>query len=95
MDGPRRPHRWLYYCKLVRLTPGTNARAGQRAKKEFNLVMVHPDEAEWGVESWTAEGNVDKMKENYKLWSTTLVTPFKSPPYAHANQWCGTVFESF
>ncbi|KAG2121796.1 hypothetical protein BD769DRAFT_1650035 [Suillus cothurnatus] len=43
-----------------------------RAKKEFNLVMVHPDEAEWGVESWTAEGNVDKMKENYKRWSTTV-----------------------
>ncbi|KAG1807966.1 FAD/NAD(P)-binding domain-containing protein [Suillus subaureus] len=43
-----------------------------RAKKEFNLVMVHPDEAEGGVESWTAEGNVVKMRENYKQWSTTV-----------------------
>lgn len=81
MDGPRRSHRRLYYCKptvqLIWLTsPVTNARAGQRAKKEFNLVMMHPDEEEGGIESWTAEGNVDKMKETYKGWSTTLVTPF-------------------
>ncbi|KAG2145711.1 hypothetical protein BD769DRAFT_1660826 [Suillus cothurnatus] len=41
-----------------------------RAKKEFNLVMMHPDEG--AVESWTAEGNVDKMKEYYKGWSTTV-----------------------
>ncbi|KAG1796649.1 uncharacterized protein HD556DRAFT_1359125 [Suillus plorans] len=43
-----------------------------RAKTEFNLVMMHPDEDEGGIESWTAEGNVDKMKETYKGWSTTI-----------------------
>ncbi|KAG2119399.1 hypothetical protein DEU56DRAFT_918564 [Suillus clintonianus] len=43
-----------------------------RAKKDFNLVLMHPDEAEGGVESWTAEGNVDKMKEYYKGWNTTI-----------------------
>ncbi|KAG1844710.1 hypothetical protein F4604DRAFT_220302 [Suillus subluteus] len=43
-----------------------------RAKKDFNLVMMHPEEAEGGVESWTTEGNMDKMKEYYKGWSTTV-----------------------
>jgi salicylate hydroxylase len=55
---------------------GANARAAQRAKKEYNLVMMHPDEAEQGVESWTAHGNVERMKESYKGWNTVLVTPF-------------------
>ncbi|KAG1733518.1 hypothetical protein EDB19DRAFT_1911504 [Suillus lakei] len=41
-------------------------------QKEFNLVMMHPDDAEGGVESWTAEGNVDRMKESYKGWNTTV-----------------------
>jgi salicylate hydroxylase len=43
-----------------------------RAKKDFNLVMMHPDATEGGVESWTAEGNMDKMKEYYKGWSPTV-----------------------
>ncbi|KAG2052590.1 FAD/NAD(P)-binding domain-containing protein [Suillus hirtellus] len=43
-----------------------------RAKKEFNLVMMHPDDTEGGIESWTAEGNVDKMIETYKGWNTTV-----------------------
>lgn len=51
-------------------------RAGQSAKKEFNLVMMHPDETEGAVESWTAEGNVEKMKETYKEWSPMSVAPF-------------------
>ncbi|KAG2145434.1 uncharacterized protein EDB93DRAFT_1087020 [Suillus bovinus] len=42
------------------------------AKKEFNLVMMHPDDTEGGIESWTAEGNLDKMRETYKGWSTTI-----------------------
>ncbi|KIK45449.1 hypothetical protein CY34DRAFT_536551 [Suillus luteus UH-Slu-Lm8-n1] len=42
------------------------------AKKEFNLVMMHPDETEGAVESWTAEGNVEKMKETYKEWSPII-----------------------
>jgi len=83
MDGARRSHHRLCYRKptvpLTWLTPGANARAGQRAKKDFNLVMMHPDATEGGVESWTAEGNMDKMKEYYKGWSPTLVTLSKSP----------------
>lgn len=51
-------------------------RPGQSAKKEFNLVMMHLDEVEGSVESWTAEGNLEKMKETYKGWSPVLVTPF-------------------
>jgi salicylate hydroxylase len=43
-----------------------------RAKKEYNLVMMHPDEAEQGVESWTAHGNVERMKESYKGWNTVI-----------------------
>ncbi|KAG0702093.1 hypothetical protein DFH29DRAFT_999595 [Suillus ampliporus] len=43
-----------------------------RAKKEYNLVMIHPDETEGGVESWTAEGNADKMKGYYKGWNIAV-----------------------
>lgn len=43
-----------------------------RAKKEYNLVMLHPDEAEEAVESWTIKGNVEKMKECYKGWNTVI-----------------------
>ncbi|KAG1744612.1 uncharacterized protein EDB91DRAFT_1236537 [Suillus paluster] len=43
-----------------------------RAKKEYNVVMIHPDETEGGVESWTAAGNADKMKEYYKGWNITV-----------------------
>ncbi|KAG2028420.1 hypothetical protein BDR03DRAFT_837133, partial [Suillus americanus] len=43
-----------------------------RAKKEYNLVMIHPDGAEGGVESWTAGGNVERMKESYKGWNTVV-----------------------
>ena len=35
----------------------------QRAKKEFNLVMVHPDDG--SVESWTAEDSADKMRRDF------------------------------
>ncbi|KAJ8596570.1 FAD/NAD(P)-binding domain-containing protein [Rhizopogon salebrosus TDB-379] len=37
-----------------------------RAKKEFNLVLVHPDND--GEESWTAEGSVDKMRSEFAGW---------------------------
>lgn len=43
-----------------------------RAKREYNLVMIHPDGAEGGVESWTAAGNVEKMKETYKGWNIVV-----------------------
>jgi hypothetical protein len=65
-------------------------RAAQRAKREYNLVMIHPDGAEGGVESWTAGGNVERMREHYKGWNTVLVTPFLCIFYAHAHWWRGT-----
>ncbi|KDQ55785.1 hypothetical protein JAAARDRAFT_37206 [Jaapia argillacea MUCL 33604] len=34
-----------------------------RAKKEYNLVMVHPDDG--SVESWTAEGSADKLRADF------------------------------
>ncbi|TDL23537.1 FAD/NAD(P)-binding domain-containing protein [Rickenella mellea] len=34
-----------------------------RAKKEFNLVMLHPDDG--SVESWTAEGSAEKMLADF------------------------------
>ncbi|KAN0091583.1 hypothetical protein V8E55_005149 [Tylopilus felleus] len=37
-----------------------------RAKKEFNLVLVHPDDG--SVESWTAEGSADKMRADFVGW---------------------------
>ncbi|TFY78523.1 hypothetical protein EWM64_g5491 [Hericium alpestre] len=34
-----------------------------RAKKEYNLVLLHPDDG--SVESWTAEGSADKMRRDF------------------------------
>ncbi|CDO72572.1 hypothetical protein BN946_scf184983.g55 [Trametes cinnabarina] len=34
-----------------------------RAKKEFNIVLAHPDDG--SVESWTAEGSADKMRADF------------------------------
>ncbi|KAI0820847.1 FAD/NAD-P-binding domain-containing protein [Trametes gibbosa] len=34
-----------------------------RAKKEFNLVLIHPDDG--SVESWTAEGSAEKMRADF------------------------------
>ncbi|EMD31600.1 hypothetical protein CERSUDRAFT_119636 [Gelatoporia subvermispora B] len=34
-----------------------------RAKKEFNVVLLHPDDG--SVESWTAEGSADKMRSDF------------------------------
>jgi salicylate hydroxylase len=35
----------------------------QRAKKEYNLVLLHPDNG--SVESWTEEGSGDKMRADF------------------------------
>jgi len=35
-----------------------------RAKREYNMVLLHPDDG--SVESWTAEGSADKMREDFK-----------------------------
>ncbi|KAL5531773.1 hypothetical protein ACEPAF_5335 [Sanghuangporus sanghuang] len=34
-----------------------------KAMKEFNLVMIHPDDG--SVESWTAEGSAEKLREDF------------------------------
>lgn len=35
----------------------------QRARKEYNLVLIHPDDG--SVESWTEEGSGDKMRADF------------------------------
>lgn len=35
-----------------------------RNKKEYNLVMIHPDDG--SVESWTAEGSADKLRADFE-----------------------------
>ena len=35
----------------------------QREKKEFNLVLIIPDDG--SVEAWDVEGSADKMREDY------------------------------
>lgn len=38
----------------------------QRAKKQFNLVLLHPDDG--SVESWEAQGSADRMREDFAGW---------------------------
>ncbi|KAI0925362.1 hypothetical protein AcV7_005629 [Taiwanofungus camphoratus] len=46
------------------MAPGRHLMAyNVRAKNEFNLVMLHPDDG--SVESWTAEGSADKMRADF------------------------------
>ncbi|KDQ50681.1 hypothetical protein JAAARDRAFT_41875 [Jaapia argillacea MUCL 33604] len=46
------------------MAPGRHLMAYNiRAKKEFNLVLLHPDDG--SVESWTAEGSADKMRTDF------------------------------
>jgi hypothetical protein len=44
----------------------------QRAKKEFNLVLIHPDDG--SVESWTEEGSGDKMRADFADFEPRFVT---------------------
>lgn len=37
-----------------------------RAKNEYNLVLLHPDDG--SVESWSAEGSADKMRADFDGW---------------------------
>ncbi|ETW76283.1 hypothetical protein HETIRDRAFT_156655 [Heterobasidion irregulare TC 32-1] len=47
------------------MAPGRHLMAYNiRGKKEFNLVLLHPDDG--SVESWTAEGSADKMRADFK-----------------------------
>ncbi|EIN04497.1 FAD/NAD(P)-binding domain-containing protein [Punctularia strigosozonata HHB-11173 SS5] len=46
------------------MAPGRHLMAYNiRAKREFNLVLLHPDDG--SVESWTAEGSADKMRRDF------------------------------
>ncbi|GBE85602.1 FAD-dependent monooxygenase OpS4 [Sparassis crispa] len=46
------------------MAPGRHLMAyNVRAKKEYNLVLLHPDDG--SVESWTAEGSADKMRADF------------------------------
>ncbi|EKM59723.1 uncharacterized protein PHACADRAFT_250403 [Phanerochaete carnosa HHB-10118-sp] len=45
--------------------PGTHLMAYNiRAKREFNMVLLHPDDG--SVESWSAEGSAEKMRADFK-----------------------------
>jgi hypothetical protein len=44
----------------------------QRAKKEYNLVLIHPDDG--SVESWTEEGSGDKMRADFADFEPRCVT---------------------
>jgi len=44
----------------------------QQAKKEYNLVLLHPDDG--SVESWTEEGSGDKMCADFADFGATVRT---------------------
>ncbi|KAF9227012.1 FAD/NAD(P)-binding domain-containing protein [Gyrodon lividus] len=53
------------------LGPGRHIMAYNiRAKKEYNVVLVHPDDG--SVESWTAEGSADKMRADFVGWEPCM-----------------------
>ncbi|KAG8931268.1 hypothetical protein FRC02_002990 [Tulasnella sp. 418] len=41
-----------------------------RAKKEFNMVLLHPDDG--SVESWQAEGSAEKMRADFRGWDPKI-----------------------
>ena len=48
-----------------------NTCRSQRAKREFNMVLLHPDDG--SVESWDAEGSADKMRKDFEGWDPKFV----------------------
>ena len=46
----------------------------QREKKEYNLVLLHPDDG--SVESWTEEGSGDKMRADFADFEPRYVPVF-------------------
>ena len=44
----------------------------QRGKKEYNLVLIHPDDG--SVESWTAEGSADKLRADFADYDPRCVS---------------------
>lgn len=66
----------MAYCIVNRLstasyTSGLNPPPFQRAQKEFNLVMIHPDEG--STESWTSEASTEKMRQDFVGWEPRRV----------------------
>ena len=59
--------------------------AFQRAKREYNLVMLHPDHG--SVESWTAEGNAEKMRADFTGWEPRCVFRSGLPRNGSSNTW--------
>ena len=57
----------------------------QRGKKEYNVVLAHPDDG--SVESWTAEGSADKMRADFADYEPRYARtspPFRArPPFAY------------
>lgn len=49
----------------------------QRAKNEYNLVLLHPDDG--SVESWAAEGSADKMRADFAGWEPRSVPLCRVP----------------
>jgi salicylate hydroxylase len=70
MTGWMAPGRHLMAYPIVRLSPSyrevtlpLSICCTQRAKKQYNLVLLHPDDG--SVESWTAEGSADRMRAEF------------------------------
>ena len=59
----------------------------QRAKKEYNLVLLHPDDG--SVESWTEEGSGDKMRADFADFEPRYVT---RPPVHVSSRWSPAEF---
>ena len=84
MDGARASLDGLQYREWVfsfNVSLGTSSRREnvdlyllfvQRAKKEYNLVLIHPDDG--SVESWTEEGSGDKMRADFADFEPRCVT---------------------
>ena len=62
----------------------------QRAKKEYNMVLLHPDNG--SVESWTEEGSGDKMRTDFADFEPRSVVP-TAKTYLPVILTCGTVFQ--
>jgi salicylate hydroxylase len=58
-----------FYCILV----GVIHMYLQRGKKEYNIVLLHPHSG--SIESWTAEGNADKMRQQFDDFEPRSVSP--------------------
>ncbi|KEP50186.1 FAD/NAD-binding domain protein [Rhizoctonia solani 123E] len=49
-----------------------------RAKKEYNMVLLHPDDG--ATESWSAEGSGDNMRKDFEGWEPRVEKLLKMVP---------------